>query len=88
MQPFQRSFARLGEMYYEETGQRLEFYPVAVHAAGYVMVGKSVAFNPFNPVGLERHRLKDLMEDTVRAMYLQVENKSGREVAALTPQHK
>jgi len=88
MQPFQRSFARLGEMYYEETGQRLEFYPVAVHPEGYVVVGKAVAFDPLNPVGLERHRLKDLMEDTVRAMYLQVENKAGREVSALTPQHK
>jgi hypothetical protein len=88
MNPFQRSFARLGELYYEETGQRLEFYPVAVHPAGYVVVGKAVAFDPLNPVGLERHRLKDLMEDTVREMYLQVENKAGREVAALTLQHK
>ena len=88
MASFQRSFARLGELYYEETGQRLEFYPVAVHPKGYVLVGKAVAFNPLNPVGQERHRLKDLMEDTVRAMYLQVENKVGGEVGALTPQHK
>lgn len=86
MQPFQRSFARLGEMYYEETGQRLEFYPVAVHSSGYVVVGKAVAFNPLNPVGLERHRLKDLMEDTVRAMYLQVEN--GKVTGTLTPVRK
>jgi hypothetical protein len=75
-------------MYYEETGQRLEFYPVAVHPTGHVVVGKAVAFDPLNPVGLERHRLKDLMEESVRAMYLQVENKAGGEVVALTPQHK
>jgi hypothetical protein len=71
MQPFQRSFVRLGETYYEETGERLEFYPVAIHESGLVMIGKAVAFNPLNPVGLERHRLKDLMEDSVKSMYLQ-----------------
>jgi hypothetical protein len=32
--------------------------------------------------------LKDLMEDTVREMYLQVEHKAASDVAALTPQHK
>lgn len=88
MAPFQRSFARLGEMYFTETGQRLEFYPVAVHPNGYVIVGKAVTFDPLSPVGLERHRLKELMEDTVRTMYLQVEGKAGTEVGALTPQHK
>jgi hypothetical protein len=88
MKPFQRSFARLGEMYYEETGERLAFYPVAVHSAGYVTVGKAVVFNPLNAVGLERHRLKDLMEDTIRSMYLQVDHAPGSDVAALTPLHK
>jgi hypothetical protein len=88
MRLFQRSFARLGEMYYAETGERLEFYPVAIHPFGYVTIGKAVAFDPLNAVGLERHRLKDLMEDTVREMYLQVEHKAASDVAALTPQHK
>ena len=88
MASFQRSFVRLGELYFEETGQRLEFYPVTIHPKGYVLVGKAVAFNPLNPVGLERHRLKDLMEDTVRAMYLLVDHKAGSEVGTLTPQHK
>jgi hypothetical protein len=88
MRPFQRSFARLGEMYYGETGERLEFYPVAVHPSGYVIIGKAVAFNPLNAMGLERHRLKELMEDTIRTMYLEVEHEPGSEAAALTPQHK
>jgi hypothetical protein len=88
MKPFQRSFSRLGEMYYEETGERLDFYPVAVHSAGYVRIGKPVTFNPLNAVGLERHRLKDLMEDTVRAMYMQMDHEPGSEVTGLTPQHK
>jgi hypothetical protein len=88
MRLFQRSFARLGEMYYEETRERLEFYPVAIHPSGYVKVGEPVAFNPLNAVGIERHRLKNLMEDSVRAMYLQVEHKDISEAAALTPLHK
>lgn len=73
MAPFQRSFVRLGEMYYEKTGQRLAYYPVAIHAAGVVMVGQPLWHNPLNRPGLERHRLKDLVENAVRAMYLQVE---------------
>ena len=88
MRAFQRSFARLGEMYYQETGERLEFYPITVHPAGYAIVGKAVAFNPLNPVGIERHRLKNLMEDTIRTTYLQVKHEPGSEAAALTPQHK
>jgi 1-acyl-sn-glycerol-3-phosphate acyltransferase len=86
MQPFQRTFVRLGEKYFEETGERLEFYPVAIHSSGFVKVGESVAFNPLNPVGQERRRLKDLMEVTVKAMYL---HDSGNEtVGALTPARK
>jgi hypothetical protein len=88
MKPFQRSFARLGEMYYEETGRRLDFYPVAIHSAGYVTVGKPIAFNPLNSVGLERHRLKNLMESTIQAMYQKIGNGAGSDAAALTPQHK
>jgi hypothetical protein len=88
MRPFQRSFARLGEMYFEQTGQRLQFHPVAIHPSGYVIVGKAVAFDPLNAPGLERHRLKDLMEDSIRSMYMQYEHEPGSETAALTPQHK
>ncbi|MEZ0396585.1 MAG: hypothetical protein ABWK53_09185 [Anaerolineales bacterium] len=86
MSAFQRSFVRLGEIYYERTGQRLAYYPVAIHGAGVVMVGRPVWHNPLNRPGLERHRLKDLMESAVRAMYLQIE---GEKVGGvLTPEHK
>ncbi len=88
MAPFQRTFVRLGEAYHAETGRRLEFYPVAVHPKGVVMVGQPVAFDPLNRVGLERSRLRDVMEKAVTAMYLQAEHGSGSEVAALTVQHK
>jgi hypothetical protein len=79
MQPFQHSFVRLGERYYSETGECLEFYPVTVHAIGKIVIGKPVVFNPLNPVGQERRRLKKLMEDTIKAIYMQLEggNVSG-----------
>lgn len=86
MQPFQHSFARLGEMYYEETGERLEFYPIAIHESGVMRVGKAVTFNPINPVGQERRRLKVLLEDTIKTMYMHA---SGNETTgALTPERK
>ena len=86
MQPFQHSFARLGERYYAETGKRLEFYPVTVHSSGFVVVGKPVIFNPLNPVGVERRRLKDLMEDTIISMFIQMEG--GNASGALTTERK
>jgi len=86
MQPFQHSFARLGEAYYAETGERLMFYPVVIHATGHLVVGKPVAFNPLNPVGPERRRLKELMEDTIIAMYMQLEG--GNPSGALTVERK
>jgi 1-acyl-sn-glycerol-3-phosphate acyltransferase len=86
MQPFQHSFVRLGEKYYAETGERLEFYPLTIHGTGYLVVGKPVVFNPFNPLGLERRRLKNLMEDTIIAMYMQLEG--GNASGALTVERK
>lgn len=79
MQPFQHSFVRLGERYYAETSKRLEFYPVTIHASGHMVVGNPVVFNPLNSVGVERRRLKDLMEDTIISMYMRLEggNASG-----------
>ena len=84
MKPFQHSFARLGEKYFAETGERLGFYPVAIHPSGYVMVGKVVTFNPTYAVGTERQRLKCLMENAVRNMYMQMEE--GDSSNMLTPQ--
>ncbi len=79
MQPFQHSFVRLAEMYYAETGKCLEFFPVAVHASKYLAVGRPAVFNPHNHAGMERWRIKKRMEDSIQAMYLQLEggNTSG-----------
>jgi len=49
-------------------------------------VGKAVIFNPINPLGQERRRLKVLLEDTIKTMYLHA---SGDEaIGALTPERK
>jgi hypothetical protein len=87
MYPFQKTVFRLGEMFHERTGKRLEFYPVAVHGSGKVMVGRPIAYNPLNAHGVERHRLKDLLEETVSKMYAQM-SEEEQYVGALTPQRK
>ena len=86
MQPFQHSFARLGERYYPETGERLEFYPLAIHGTRRLLVGKPIVFNPLNPVGLERRRLKQLMEDSIIGIYMELE--VGNASAALSVERK
>jgi len=86
MYPFQKTVFRLGEMYYEQTGERLAFYPVTVHESGKVMVGQPIAYNPLNPLSIERHRLKDLLEETVKKMYMQMSREEY--VGVLTPQRK
>ncbi|MGA2503510.1 MAG: 1-acyl-sn-glycerol-3-phosphate acyltransferase [Anaerolineales bacterium] len=86
MQPFQHSFVRVGERYYAETGERLEFYPLTIHGSGNLVVGKPVVFNPLNQVGVERRRLKELMEDTITCMYMHLEG--GNTSGALTVERK
>jgi hypothetical protein len=86
MQPFQHSFVRVGERYYAETGERLEFYPLTIHGSGTLVVGKPVFYNPINQVGVERRRLKELMEDTITAMYMNLEG--GSTAGELTAERK
>jgi len=68
---FKHGFLRLGELYTQETAQRLPFYPVAVHEAGLVIVGKPIAYNPLMDAKLERFRMVSLLEETIKAMYLE-----------------
>ena len=72
MTPFKKGFARLGELFYERTHTPLPFYPVAVHAkTRTVRVGRPIRYSPLNPVALERQRIKNLLEQSIRSMYLQ-----------------
>jgi len=80
MKPFQHSFVRLGEMYYAETGERLKFYPLAIHPEGYLMVGKFATFNPNYAAGQERRRLMCLMNNAIIEMYMQLEEGNASDV--------
>jgi len=72
MAPFKKGFARLGELFYARTHSSLPFYPVAVHAeTRTVRVGKPVRYSYLNLVALERQRIKNLLEQSIRAMYIQ-----------------
>jgi hypothetical protein len=54
-------------------GKCLDFYPVIIHPSRYLVFGKPISFNPRNPMGRERQRLKELIKDTITAVYLQLE---------------
>jgi len=86
MQPFQHSFIRLGERYFTESGERLEFFPVTIHSSGHLVVGKAVVYNPLNPAGVERRRLKNLLESTILATYMELEG--GNAPGILTAERK
>ncbi len=71
MTGFYKGFTRLGEMFYQRQKQILRFYPLAVSGIRRIVrVGKPVAFNPLNPIQVERMRLKNLLENTIRNMYI------------------
>ena len=71
MTPFQKGFARLGDLYFECTGRALQFYPLAVHLDSYrVRVGLPIAYNSKNPAANERLRIKSVLETSIREMYL------------------
>jgi hypothetical protein len=86
MQPFKSGFIRLAEQYYLETGKRLDFHPLTIHGTGYLVAGKPVEFNPNNPTGLERRRIKSLLETQIISTYLQLE--AGNLVGQLTSDGK
>jgi 1-acyl-sn-glycerol-3-phosphate acyltransferase len=66
---FKRGFLRLGELYYQEAGARLPFYPVAIHESGLVIVGKPIVYNPLINARLERLRMVNLLEQTIKTMH-------------------
>jgi 1-acyl-sn-glycerol-3-phosphate acyltransferase len=72
IRPFKRGFLRVGELYAQEMGKRLPFYPVTVHEAGWVMVGQPIPYNPANAAKLERKRMISLLEGTIKAMHLEI----------------
>lgn len=73
MTPFEKSFARLGETYFEQTKKSLPFYPLAVHSiARKIKIGKPVLYHPHNDLVRERIRIKRLIEATIHDLYLSI----------------
>jgi len=73
MTPFLKSFARLGELYFERTRKILKFYPVAVHSGlRKVKLGKPIAFNPNNNPANECVRVKNVLESIIRGMLIEM----------------
>ena len=73
MRPFMKGFTRLGELFYQETGENLNFYPIAVHESKLLLVGEPISFNPENPPVMEKLRLKELQEARIKDMYLELD---------------
>jgi hypothetical protein len=71
--PFYKGFTCLGEMFYERSRKSLKFYPFAVSGVRRIVrIGEPIAFNPLNSPHLERLRLKDVLENAVRTMYIEL----------------
>jgi hypothetical protein len=87
IKPFQHTFARLGELHHAETSRCLSFLPVAVHPKGKIRVGAPVTYNPLNAPGVERQRIKSLVESSVHKMYQQLGGAEG-ELGVLTLERK
>jgi hypothetical protein len=72
MKPFLKGFTRLGEVFFQETGEKLTFVPIAIHESKQIMVGKPIQYDPESGPGTERLRLKMLLENKIRGMYLEI----------------
>jgi hypothetical protein len=73
MSPFLKSFARLGELYFEHTRKVLRFYPLAVHVGlRKVNLGKPISFNPNNNPANECVRIKSVLEAIIRGMLIEM----------------
>lgn len=69
MSPFKKGFVRLGEFYFQHTGNALRFYPLAVHVRSReVQVGKPVVHNPYAQPASERLRIKHVLERMIQEM--------------------
>lgn len=84
MYPFQKTVFRLGEMYFQKTGNRLGFYPVAIHESHKVKIGCPAYFSGLAQPVHERLRLKNLLEESVHQLYQELDE-GGKPEELLTP---
>lgn len=78
IRPFWHTFARLGELWYQETGQALGFYPVTIHPSRKIWIGEPVFFNPLNRLVLERRQITRKLEREIQDQYRKMEESIAR----------
>jgi len=72
MRPFQKGFARCGELYFERVRRPLAFCPLAVHAESRtVCAGKPILYNPNSKPASERQRIKSVLEQNIQKMLME-----------------
>ncbi|NJD58439.1 MAG: hypothetical protein C3F13_14625 [Anaerolineales bacterium] len=76
---FKRGFLRLGELYYQQTGDCLPFYPVMIQESGVVRVSRAVFYNTHNDAHQERLRMATLLEETIKRMYIEATEEQAAE---------
>ena len=73
MTPFMKGFARLGELYFEQTQKILKFYPIAMHPnLRKVKLGKPISYNPKNNPANERVRIRSVLVTIIRGMFIEM----------------
>jgi hypothetical protein len=79
MAPFLKGMGRVGELYYEQTGKRLGFYPVGVHESKQIRIGKPIHYSPLSAPNVERLRIKNYLEYAVKTLYMESAGSLGVE---------
>lgn len=80
---FCTGFIHLAKLYYEKTRKAVQFIPVAVNRkVRGILVGAPIRFNAAIPFPREKQRLKRELENSVCALYRELEDDLGLEGAA------
>ena len=75
---FSTGFIHIAKLYYEKTRKAIQFIPVAVNRkVRRILVGKPIRFDAANPFPREKERLKRELEDSVSALYRELEEELG-----------
>ena len=81
-------FIRLARWLYNTTHRVLTFYPVAVNKkVRGIRVGDPISFDPGNPYGEERIRIKEYLERSISGMYRALEREK-READSCAHEHR
>jgi len=72
---FCTGFIHIAKLYYEATCKAVQFLPVAVNRKMHrIRVGAPIRFNASTPFGKEKLRIKQELESSVYAMYMELEH--------------